>query len=227
MGCVSAIDRLLLLDVQSLFNYDATSDAELKSEFHFVLFLASICHTLLVVVDTPVDMQLLKFLRLIACIKAKVPDFATWIDRPGDNPEQLDQLPLREVLPKLVVAYNNIGYHLDDSELFAPTQAILTHSLWKDAPSVQHMRIPTLPGDTVASMLRSDEAYATGTHLRSSIFRSGPARGRFGKDALQLTEGDWLLHICGYWEFVQMAPSVQEYFSVVANGLESYGWPKV
>jgi len=220
--CVSALDRILLLEAQPLFSYETASEAELKSELHFVIFLLSICHTLVVVTDTPVDLQLWKFMRLLAMLKTKVPDLPTWIDSQGDQVGK----PVKEVLPRLVVAFNNIGPHIGEAEMRRPVQMLLEHSLWKSAPSLQYTHIPMLPGRSIAEMLLSDQAHCAGMRLRERVLCQGPSRGRFGQDGLQLTEREWLYHINGYWDFLQKIPLVQEYFDTVAQGLESYGWPK-
>eukprot|EP00927_Polykrikos_kofoidii_P042996 TRINITY_DN37051_c0_g1_i1.p1 TRINITY_DN37051_c0_g1~~TRINITY_DN37051_c0_g1_i1.p1 ORF type:complete len:602 (-),score=104.65 TRINITY_DN37051_c0_g1_i1:713-2518(-) len=241
--CVSAVDRLLLLDAQPLFNYDVLSDAELKSELHFLLFLTSICHTLVVVMDTPVDLQLLKFLRLLAILKAKVPDLATWVDRRAESgvgrPDfgDMEQPPMKEILPRIIVVFNNVGSHLDDAKLFAPARAFLERSPWSLAPSMCCLKIPPLPMPTTngadpqavggaAAMLSTEAARMEGLRLRECVFCGGPGRGRFGDEGrLQLTEREWLGHISGYWDFLQKAPIVQDYFSQTAKGLESFGLP--
>eukprot|EP00929_Paragymnodinium_shiwhaense_P030568 TRINITY_DN17297_c0_g1_i2.p1 TRINITY_DN17297_c0_g1~~TRINITY_DN17297_c0_g1_i2.p1 ORF type:complete len:644 (+),score=151.75 TRINITY_DN17297_c0_g1_i2:43-1974(+) len=238
--CVSSLDRLLLLDAQPLFNYESTSDGELKSEINselkFMLFLLSICHTLLVVMDTPVDLHLLKFLRLLALLKSKVTDFAPWVERGGAENLGRDQLAAaageqKEALPRLVVAFNNVGSTMKDAELFAPARAFLQHSLWKTAPSLHFLRIPQLSSPSGIQggpheMLATEQAHRIGMRLRENVLSAGPARGRFGPDGLQLTERDWLMHIGGYWEFIQKAQIVNEYFSLTSKEPDSYGWPQ-
>jgi len=210
--CVSTLDRLLLLDAQPLFG--DTSEAELRSELHFLLFLTSICHTLIVVTDTQVDLQLLKLMRLLATLKSKVPDLATWVHRQ-------EKAEVREALPRLVFAFNDRS-SLTDHDLFAPAQRFLEHTPWKATPT-EFVRIPEISGSSVREMLTGSEAYSAGMRLRECVC-SGSSLGRFGKDGLQLTEREWLFHISGYWEFVQKVPIIQECFST--RNIESYGWPK-
>lgn len=225
--CVSSMDRLLLLDAQPLFACEALPEAELKSELYLLTFLVSICHTLLVVTDAPVDLQLWKLLRLLAMLKSKVPDLPTWVERQSEGGErQEQQFPLRESLPRLVIAFNNVKQGCDIPELYQPVQAFLEHTLWKGAPSTQCVQIPTLPGSSLSALLTSNVAYRAGMQLREKVLANGPERGRFGKDRLQLTEREWLYHVSGYWDFVQKVPIVQDYFSMLGQGLESYGWPK-
>jgi len=224
--CVSALDRLLLLDAQPLFNYEYNSDVEMKSELYLLLFLTSICHTLLVVVDSAVDLQLWKFLRLLATLKAKTPDLATWVERQGDRCARPEHFPLREVLPRIVVVFNNLGRIFHDETLFKPVTTFVEHSLWKKAPSFKCIQVPTLPGSTIGAMLSSDEAYHHGMRLRECVLCSGSERGKFGREGLQLTEREWLYHASGYWDFVQKVSIVQEYFDIIAQSLDTYGWPK-
>jgi len=223
--CVSAFDRLLLLDVQPLFCYDVMSQNEVNCELHLLLFLTSICHTLLVVMDTAVDLHLLGFLQRLAVLKSKAPDLGMWVEkRPHlENGHPTEKLPSNGVLPRLVVAFNNIGSHLCDEDLFRPAQDFLRKSPWKAAPSFQCVRIPRLPGGSLAAMFTSPEAWRAGLRLRECILCAGPARGRFGKDGLQLTEREWLYHISEYWEFVLNVSIVQEYADTISKSLKRSG----
>ncbi|CAK0795506.1 unnamed protein product [Prorocentrum cordatum] len=201
---------------------------ELKSELYLLIFLTSVCHTLLVVMDTPFDLQLMRFLRLLAALKAKVPDLAAWAERRADGGAERPPAPeASSSLPRLLVAFNHAGPNVEEAALFRPARAFLQRTAWKDAPSVQFARIPTLPGGNLAEMLTSDEAHRAGLRLRAALLSDGPARGRFGRGKLQLSEREWLRHAGAYWEFVQQqATPVEDFFNMLAKGLESYGWPE-
>jgi len=224
--CISSLDRLLLLDAQPLFMCEALPEAELKSELHLLTFLTSICHTLVVVTDTPVDLQLWKFLRLLATLKAKVPDLAPWVERQADGGERQEAPPVRESLPRLVIAFNNQKSGHDTPEVYEPVKAFLEHTLWKGTPSLQCIQIPQLPGSSLTAMLTSGAAYRTGMQLREKVLANGPERGRFGKERLQLTEREWLYHVSSYWDFVQKVPVVPDYFRTIGQELQSQGWPR-
>merc|ERR1719436_1165860 len=105
-------------------------------------------------------------------MKLKVPDLATWVERQRDGTEWSDEplLPTKEALPRLVIAFNNIGIdEIEDNELFQPAQTFLKHSPWKDAPSLKFLRIPSLPGTTLKALLLSEDAHAAGIRLREAV----------------------------------------------------------
>eukprot|EP00933_Yihiella_yeosuensis_P019111 TRINITY_DN15506_c0_g1_i2.p1 TRINITY_DN15506_c0_g1~~TRINITY_DN15506_c0_g1_i2.p1 ORF type:complete len:552 (+),score=78.75 TRINITY_DN15506_c0_g1_i2:45-1700(+) len=229
--CVSAIDRLILLDAQPLFDSISTSpEADLKCELYLLIFLTSICHSLLVVTDTPVDTQLWKFLRLLATLKEKVPNLATWLrkSKDGDNHRNSVQQQAQQVLPHLLVIFNNLSKEDgEDEALYAPVRRFLQHSSWKEAPSMHFTTVPSLPGTSIEELLTSDAAAVTGIRLREKIFASGPQRGRFGCEGLQLSERQWLYNVSMYWDFVQKNAEVQDYLDVLSEGVESFVWPKL
>lgn len=228
--CVSALDRLLLLDAQPLFGCNEGSpDTDLQSELYLLLFLTSICHTLVVVTDSAMDMYLWRTLGLLAALRAKVPDLASWVERQpeGSTSGSSEQRQTEQALPRLVVVFNNLPGTRQGAELFQPVRTLLEHSPWKASGSLQHLEVPTLPGSSISAMLTSNAAYSAGMRLRERVLCAGAERGRFGKDNQQFTEREWLYHVNGYWDFVQRAPAVPDYFSMLSKGLEQYGWPKL
>jgi len=218
------LDRLFLLDAQPFCDCSGMSSSELKNDIRLSIFMSSICHTLLVVTDTSMDYQLLKFLRVVATLKAKIPDLALWMERQGNSNDLMEVPADKEVLPRLVVVFNNLTSKMDEGELSDVYQKFLDHSLWKHAPSIQFLRVPTLPGTSLSGLLTSEAAHQAGLQLRERVLSEGPERGRFGKDSLQLTEREWLYHLSGYLDFVQNSPVIQEYVDAMSHGFEQYGW---
>ncbi|CAJ1368179.1 unnamed protein product [Effrenium voratum] len=209
--CITT-DRLVLLDAQPLFDsISASPDADLRSELFLNIFLASICHTILVVTDTAVDMQLWRFMRLLGSLKSKVPDLATWLKQEKQAPKE----ETKEVAPNLLVVFNNMS---PDSEgaLEEPVQSFLQRTEWKAGP-IRCLTAPRLPGRSFQEMLCSEQAAALGARLRQNLFQQGNCQGCFGH-SLQLTEKQWLHHVLDYWDFVQKHPAVQSYFDALMAG---------
>ncbi|OLQ02008.1 Protein SMG9 [Symbiodinium microadriaticum] len=194
--CISTADRLLLLDAQPLFEtVTAMPESDLKSELYLMIFLASICHTLLVVTDTVMEVHLWKFLRHMAMLKSKVPNLATFVRQKQAQASAEPVQPIQEDLPRLLVVFNNLILQIDDGvempELYEPVQNFLGHCEWKAAPSVDCTALPQLPGKSCQELLCSEKAAAAGLRLRQHLFSEGHPRGRFGPDGLQLTEKQW------------------------------------
>ncbi|CAE7562412.1 smg9 [Symbiodinium sp. CCMP2592] len=216
-------DRLLLLDAQPLFEtVTAMPESDLKSELYLMIFLASICHTLLVVTDTVMEVHLWKFLRQMAMLKSKVPNLATFVRQKQAQASAEPVQPIQEDLPRLLAVFNNLSLQIDDGmevpELYEPVQNFLGHCEWKAAPSVDCMGLPQLPGKSCQELLCSEKAAAAGLRLRQHLFSEGHPRGRFGPDGLQLTEKQWLHYVAEYWDFVQNHADIQSYFDVLMAG---------
>ncbi|CAJ1436314.1 unnamed protein product [Effrenium voratum] len=213
--CITT-DRLVLLDAQPLFDsISASPDADLRSELFLNIFLASICHTILVVTDTAVDMQLWRFMRLLGSLKSKVPDLATWLKQEKQAPKE----ETKEVAPNLLVVFNNMS---PDSEgaLEEPVQSFLQRTEWKAGP-IRCLTAPRLPGRSFQEMLCSEQAAALGARLRQNLFQQGNCQGCFGH-SLQLTEKQWLHHVLDYWDFVQKHPAASP--ETAGSGFESLSW---
>ncbi|CAK9002687.1 Protein SMG9 (Protein smg-9 homolog) [Durusdinium trenchii] len=210
--CIT-MDRLLLLDAQPLFE----SSADLPSELCLMIFLASICHCILVVTDTALDPELWRFLRLLATLKAKVPDLASWLKTQANEASTP-----KEAFPHLLVVFNNME---EDEELHEPMEDFLKYTAWKAAPSIRCVTVPHLPGLSAEEMLCSAQAAELGRSLRQELFHEGSAApGGFG--GLQLTEKQWLNHLLEYWDFVQKRSEIQSYFDLpMAGRLKSLDSP--
>lgn len=221
--CVT-MDRLVLLDAPALFeSLPAHPLGDPKSELYLMIFLASICHCILVVTDTAVDPELWSFLRLLATLKSKVPDLGSWLrsKQAFDGEDTNANANTKETvqsLPRLLVVFNNVEETEETEEL----EDFLKHSEWKAAPWIRCARAPHLPGQSAREMLCSKEAATLGKSLRQQLAEGVP--GGFG--GLPLTEKQWLHHVLDYWEFIHKRSDVQSYFDLLSSGrLKSFDSP--
>ncbi|CAL1127218.1 unnamed protein product [Cladocopium goreaui] len=221
--CVT-MDRLVLLDAPALFeSLPAHPLGDPKSELYLTIFLASICHCILVVTDTAVDPELWSFLRLLATLKSKVPDLGSWLrsKQAFDGEDTNANANTKETvqsLPRLLVVFNNVEETEETEEL----EDFLKHSEWKAAPWIRCARAPHLPGQSAREMLCSKEAATLGKSLRQQLAEGVP--GGFG--GLPLTEKQWLHHVLDYWEFIHKRSDVQSYFDLLSSGrLKSFDSP--
>eukprot|EP00435_Cladocopium_sp_Y103_P066258 s418_g28.t1 len=179
------------------------------------------------------DPELWNFLRLLATLKAKVPDLASWLrskeafdgedTAANASAKESAQSAQSTQLPRLLVVFNNVDEETQETQETQELEDFLKHTEWKAAPWIRCARAPHLPGQSAREMLCSKEAATLGKSLRQHLLGEG-VPGGFG--GLPLTEKQWLHHVLDYWEFIHKRSDVQSYFDLLSSGrLKSFDSP--